>query len=225
MWSSPTRFSETPRPRTSACACPADRLNRSAPESPVAWKETTVRVRGGAMKGLVVLVVVVLIGVIGLLGAITGRGMAQTSGSIRVPGLHAPATVGRDEHGIIQIVADDPHDLFLAQGYAHAQERMWQMEVWRHIGSGRLSELFGAVSLGQDGAANRDRRPGRVHPGAMDGPRFRGLGEGPVVQSRRQHGLGDLPAPGGRAAGRSGADGFALSRVQPRRARDHPVRA
>jgi len=109
-----------------------------------------VRVLGWAMKGLVVLVVVVLLGVIGLLGAITGRGMAQTSGSIRVPGLHAPATVGRDEHGIIQIVADDPHDLFLAQGYAHAQERMWQMEVWRHIGSGRLSELFGAVSLDQD---------------------------------------------------------------------------
>ena len=38
----------------------------------------------------------------------------------------------------------------MAQGYAHAQERMWQMEVWRHISSGRLSELFGAGSLDKD---------------------------------------------------------------------------
>ena len=109
-----------------------------------------MRVLGSAVKVLVAVVVVALVGVVALLGSITGRGLPQTSGSIRVPGLHAAVTVGRDEHGILRIVADDPHDLFLAQGYAHAQERMWQMEVWRHISSGRLSELFGSVSLEQD---------------------------------------------------------------------------
>ena len=60
------------------------------------------------------------------------------------------ATVLRDEHGIVQIYADNPHDLFLAQGYVHAQERLWQMEVWRHISAGRLSELFGKSTLDQD---------------------------------------------------------------------------
>ena len=109
-----------------------------------------MRVLGWATKGLAVMLAVVLIGVIGLVGTITGRGLAQTTGSIRVADLHSPVTIGRDEHGILQIVADDPHDLFIAQGYAHAQERMWQMEVWRHISTGRLSELFGAVSLEQD---------------------------------------------------------------------------
>ncbi|MES2210318.1 MAG: penicillin acylase family protein [Chloroflexota bacterium] len=109
-----------------------------------------MRVLGRAMKVLGVLIAVVLVGVVVLVGAITGRGLAQTTGTIRVPGLHGPVTVGRDENGILQIVASDPHDLFVAQGYAHAQERMWQMEVWRHIGSGRLSELFGSVSLEQD---------------------------------------------------------------------------
>lgn len=109
-----------------------------------------VRVLGWAVKGLVAVVVIAVVGVVALLGSITRRGLPQTSGSIHVPGLHAAATVGRDEHGILQIVADDPHDLFVAQGYAHAQERMWQMEVWRHISSGRLSELFGSVSLEQD---------------------------------------------------------------------------
>ncbi|MBF8290419.1 MAG: peptidase penicillin amidase [Chloroflexi bacterium] len=83
-------------------------------------------------------------------GAFTGRGLPQTDGTIQIEGLHAPVTVIRDTAGIIQIRADDPHDLFLAQGYAHAQERMWQMEVWRHIGAGRLSELFGPASLERD---------------------------------------------------------------------------
>ena len=56
----------------------------------------------------------------------------------------------RDEHGIVNIYADSAHDLFLAQGYVHAQERLWQMEVWRHISAGRLSELFGKSTLDQD---------------------------------------------------------------------------
>ncbi len=128
-------------PRAWAWSCRADR-------QPL--KEIAVRVLGWVVKGLVAVVVVAVIGVVALLGAVTGRGLAQTSGAIRVPGLYANAAIGRDEHGILEIVAENPHDLFIAQGYAHAQERMWQMEVWRHIGSGRLSELFGSVSLKQD---------------------------------------------------------------------------
>src|SRR5690606_13311937 len=49
-----------------------------------------------------------------------------------------------------RIYADTPHDLFMAQGYVHAQERLWQMEVWRHISAGRLSELFGRSTLDTD---------------------------------------------------------------------------
>lgn len=103
-----------------------------------------------AIKLLVAVVVVSVIGVVALVGSITGRALAQTSGTIHIPGLHAVVSIGRDAYGVLEIVADDPHDLFVAQGYAHAQERMWQMEVWRHISSGRLSELFGSVSLKQD---------------------------------------------------------------------------
>jgi penicillin amidase len=95
-------------------------------------------------------VVVVLVGVVGLVAALTGRGLPQTSGTIRIEGLHAAVTVVRDDAGILQIRADDPHDLFLAQGYVHAQERMWQMEVWRHISAGRLAELFGEGRVDTD---------------------------------------------------------------------------
>ncbi|HEX9551525.1 MAG TPA: penicillin acylase family protein, partial [Candidatus Limnocylindrales bacterium] len=99
---------------------------------------------------VVFVVFVVLVGVVGLVAGLTGRGLPQTAGTIRIDTLHAPVTVIRDQTGIIQILADDPHDLFLAQGYVHAQERMWQMEVWRHISAGRLSELFGEGRVGTD---------------------------------------------------------------------------
>ncbi|MEW5990531.1 MAG: penicillin acylase family protein [Chloroflexota bacterium] len=109
-----------------------------------------MRILRWGITGLVIVVVVALVGVVGLLAVLTGRGLPQTSGTIRIEGLHAPVTVIRDSAGIIQIRADDPHDLFLAQGYVHAQERMWQMEVWRHISAGRLSELFGEGRVDTD---------------------------------------------------------------------------
>jgi len=102
------------------------------------------------IEGLVVLLVLALVAII-VMGAITTqRGWAQTSGTITISGLHRPVTVVRDGAGIIQITADDRHDLFMAQGYVHAQERMWQMEISRRIGAGRLSELFGKGQLDTD---------------------------------------------------------------------------
>jgi len=109
-----------------------------------------VRIVRWAVRGIVIVVVIALVGVIGLLTVVTGRGLPQTSGTIQIDGLHARVTVIRDAAGIIQIQADDRHDLFLAQGYVHAQERMWQMEVWRHISAGRLSELFGEGRVDTD---------------------------------------------------------------------------
>ena len=113
----------------------------------------------------VVIVLIPLVAVVGLLGAVTGRSLPQTTGTLHFDGLHATVTVIRDRAGIAQIYADDAHDLFVGQGYVHAQERLWQMEVWRHIGAGGLSELFGEETLEQDrfirtldwrGSATRD---------------------------------------------------------------------
>jgi penicillin amidase len=102
------------------------------------------------LKLALVVVIVLTLVVTGLLAWVTGRSMPQATGAIRLAGLHAPVTVMRDANGIAQIVADVPHDLFMAQGYVHAQERFWQMEVWRHIGAGRLAELFGPTAVKRD---------------------------------------------------------------------------
>ncbi len=112
------------------------------------------RAAGSLAWGLVKLVAIavsLVIVAITVLGAVTTqRGWPETTGTLAVAGLDAPATVIRDAHGIIQITADTQHDLFLAQGYVHAQERMWQMEISRRIGAGRLSELFGKSQVATD---------------------------------------------------------------------------
>ncbi len=103
-----------------------------------------------ALVGLLVVVLIAVAGGIGALAWITGRALPQTAGSVQVPGLVGEATVARDISGIAQITATTPGDLFFAQGYVHASERIWQMEVWRHISAGRLSELFGESQLETD---------------------------------------------------------------------------
>ncbi|GBD08094.1 Acyl-homoserine lactone acylase QuiP [Candidatus Thermoflexus japonica] len=74
----------------------------------------------------------------------------QIHGTLRLPGLQAPVTVIRDRWGVPHIYASNLHDLFMAQGFVHAQDRFWQMEFWRHIGTGRLSEMLGKTTLNQD---------------------------------------------------------------------------
>uniref|UniRef100_UPI0035CA1D1B penicillin acylase family protein n=1 Tax=uncultured Nostoc sp. TaxID=340711 RepID=UPI0035CA1D1B len=78
------------------------------------------------------------------------QSFAQESGTIQLPELKAEVTVQRDKWGIPHIYAANSHDLFMAQGYIHAQDRFWQMDFWRHIGSGRLSEMFGSSQVETD---------------------------------------------------------------------------
>ncbi len=78
------------------------------------------------------------------------RSFPQVDGELKVVGLIDQVEVVRDEWGVPHIYARNAPDLFFAQGYTHAQERFWQMDFWRHIGSGRLSEMFGESQLETD---------------------------------------------------------------------------
>jgi penicillin amidase len=112
--------------------------------------EGIVRILGRLLSVLLVLLIVLIVATGGLLVWVTHRALPTTGGSLKAAGLTARVSVTRDASGIINITATTTHDLFLAQGYVHAQERFWQMEVWRHIGAGRLSELFGHSTLKED---------------------------------------------------------------------------
>jgi penicillin G amidase len=70
--------------------------------------------------------------------------------SNKLEGLSGPVTVTRDQWGVPHIKASTDLDAFWAQGYVHAQGRLWQMELNRRTGAGRLSEILGDAALEQD---------------------------------------------------------------------------
>jgi penicillin amidase len=94
--------------------------------------------------GLITIFVVFLVIAVGYLWVKISipRSFPTVDGEVQIPGLTNPVNIYRDEMGIPNIYATSSHDLFLAQGYVHAQDRFWQMDFWRHIGSARLSEMF-----------------------------------------------------------------------------------
>src|SRR5579863_2938402 len=76
--------------------------------------------------------------------------LPQLDGQLMVSGLGSAVTVVRDGHGVPTITAATPEDLFFAQGYVTAQDRLWQMDVMRRFAAGELSEILGAETLRLD---------------------------------------------------------------------------
>lgn len=81
------------------------------------------------------------------LGAVS---IARTDGSIVTAGIAQPATIARDRRGVPHIRASTLHDLFFAQGFAQASDRLFQMDLARRYAYGRLSEVFGSRALSLD---------------------------------------------------------------------------
>lgn len=107
--------------------------------------------------GIGLLVVVVLLGSGGtvyfksyLPNMVAPKSFPQIDGKIQLEGLDGTVDVYRDNMGIPHIYAATQHDLFFAQGYVHAQDRFWQMDFSRHVGSGRVAELLGSGQLDTD---------------------------------------------------------------------------
>ncbi len=99
---------------------------------------------------IVALLAIMVLGVVLFASFSVRRAFPDVDGEVAIDGLDAGVEIVRDDMGIAHIYADNPHDLFLAQGFVHAQERFWQMDVWRHIGAGRLSEMFGETQVETD---------------------------------------------------------------------------
>src|SRR5579872_5794821 len=76
--------------------------------------------------------------------------VAIIQGTERVPGLHHRVRVQRDSWGVAHIYAGDQHDLFFAQGFVTAQDRLFQMELWKRAGQGRLAEVLGPSAVARD---------------------------------------------------------------------------
>src|SRR5262249_2112266 len=81
--------------------------------------------------------------------------VAIVSGSAIVPGLSAPVRIVRDTWGIPHIYAQTQDDLFVAQGFVQAQDRLFQMDLWRRTAQGRLAQVLGPNFVERDAMTRR----------------------------------------------------------------------
>ncbi|MDG1117151.1 MAG: penicillin acylase family protein [Flavimaricola sp.] len=96
--------------------------------------------------GLILLGVLVL----GLGYFFASRSLPVYSGTVETAGISAPLEIVRDTAGVPHVFGQTDEDIFFGLGYAHAQDRLWQMTMLRRTAQGRLSELFGERTLPVD---------------------------------------------------------------------------
>jgi penicillin amidase len=87
---------------------------------------------------------------VGALFFVRSSAVTAVDGALTVAGLQGEVTVHRDANGVPHIYAGSAHDLFFAQGYVQAQDRLFQMDFQRRVGLGRLSEVLGEATLETD---------------------------------------------------------------------------
>ena len=95
------------------------------------------------------LLLAVVVGVLGLVGWFVWRPTPQTSGELKAP-VGQEVQVARDGRGVPHIVAKSVEDALFAQGFATAQDRLWQMDTLRRLAAGELSEIVGKAALELD---------------------------------------------------------------------------
>ncbi|MGA1181451.1 MAG: penicillin acylase family protein [Marivivens sp.] len=100
-------------------------------------------------------VVVLLVGALGLVYYFASRSLPDYSGTYEVAGISAPVEIVRDNADVPHIFGQSDEDVFFALGYAHAQDRLWQMTMLRRTVQGRLSELFGSGTVKIDSLLRR----------------------------------------------------------------------
>jgi penicillin G amidase len=95
-------------------------------------------------------VLLLLLGPLGYAYYIVHSALPQLDGTIPLKGLSAPVRVTRDNHGVPTIDAKTLEDLFYAQGYVTAQDRLWQMDVMRRFAAGEMAEILGPALIEHD---------------------------------------------------------------------------
>ena len=102
------------------------------------------------VKWTLIVVVALVVLAVGAIAAIFYRAMPDYAGAASLPGLSGEVRVYRDAYGVPHIFAPSMNDAARALGYIHASERLYQMEIQRRAGQGRLAEIAGADLVGVD---------------------------------------------------------------------------
>lgn len=132
-------FSESTNPAAPAYVAPPRRKRHLWP-----------RILVGCVLAFVLLILIGAVAGVFLLRSITRAALPQLDGDLHLAGLSAPVTVRRDAHGVPHVEAASQEDLFVAQGYVTAQDRLWQMDAYRRNANGELAEVMGRSLLKHD---------------------------------------------------------------------------
>ncbi|MFA5404623.1 MAG: penicillin acylase family protein, partial [Ignavibacteria bacterium] len=93
--------------------------------------------------GILIIVVTLVITLIVLFNQLSNKSFYTESGTVKIKGIYENVNIYRDDFGVSHIEANNENDLYFALGYTHSQDRLWQMDLYRRIAEGKMSEIFG----------------------------------------------------------------------------------
>jgi len=105
------------------------------------------RGRAAVLRAVALTLLSIVVIIAALIAWIIRSPLPKINGSLNVAGIHAPVTIRRDSRGIPHIEASNEADLFFGEGFACAQDRLWQMDLLRRTAEGELSEIVGPAAL------------------------------------------------------------------------------
>src|SRR5438034_1509044 len=88
--------------------------------------------------------------VAGLWWQLFRRSLPRHEGRLHVAGVEGAVDVRRDRWGVPHVHADTLHDAWFGEGFCHGQDRLWQLDLYRRVASGRTAEIGGAAALAPD---------------------------------------------------------------------------
>ena len=121
-----------------------------APEPRKGRKRRWLRILSWSAASLLMLVLLAVAAGVLWLRSAEKAALPVLDGDLHLAGLLAPVTVRRDAHGVPHIEAATQDDLFVAQGYVTAQDRLWQMDLFRRNANGELAEVMGSSMVAHD---------------------------------------------------------------------------
>lgn len=99
---------------------------------------------------VLILVISIIITLVILFNNLTKKSFYSETGTIKTTGITDSVRISKDDFGVPHIIAKNEKDLYFSLGYIHSQDRLFQMDLYRRIGEGRMSEIFGKETIEYD---------------------------------------------------------------------------
>ena len=93
--------------------------------------------------GILIILITIVITLIILFNQLSNKSFYAENGTVKIKGINEEVNIYRDDFGVSHIEANNENDLYFALGYTHSQDRLWQMDLYRRVAEGKMSEIFG----------------------------------------------------------------------------------